>query len=115
MLQSYLENGDGTDSDKDNDPDVYFGGELSAVVGIVMLVVLLRMVQHVVIVPPSVLILQAQTRRPQFWYFIKVSGLEEIMDLSFHAIQNAIHAKIWYTVGTGRIWWNKVNTTLLQK
>lgn len=60
-LQSYLEDGDGTDGDQDDDPDVHFGGQPSAVVGIVVLIVFLRMVQHVVIVPPSVLILHTQT------------------------------------------------------
>lgn len=59
-LQSYLEDGDGTDGDQDDDPDVHFGGQPSAVVGIVVLIVFLRMVQHVVIVPPSVLILHTQ-------------------------------------------------------
>lgn len=60
-IRSYLEDGDGTDSDQDNNPDVHFGGELSAVVGVIVLIVLLGMVQHVVIVPPSVLILRRDT------------------------------------------------------
>ena len=60
-LRSYLEDGDGTDGDQDNDSDVHFGGELSAVVGVVVLVVLLRMVQHVVVVSPGVLILHTHT------------------------------------------------------
>ena len=60
-LQSYLEDGDGADGDQDHHPHVHFGGELSAVVGVVVLVVLLRMVQHVVVVPPGVLILHTHT------------------------------------------------------
>lgn len=59
-MRSYLEDGDGTNGDQDDNPDVHFGSEPSAVVGIVVLVVLLGVVQHVVIVPPHVLILHTQ-------------------------------------------------------
>lgn len=57
----YLEDGDGTDGDQDDDSDVHLGGELSAVVRVVVLVVLLGVVQHVVVVPPGVLVLHIQT------------------------------------------------------
>lgn len=59
----YLEDGYGTDSDQDDNPHVHLGGEPSAVVGIVVLVVLLWMVQHVVIVLPSFFILQKHKMR----------------------------------------------------
>lgn len=65
-LQSYLKDGDGTDGDHDDNPDVHFGGELSTVVGIIVLVVLLGMVQHVVVVAPGVLILRTRTTRHYF-------------------------------------------------
>lgn len=63
MYESHLEYGDGTDGDQDDDSDVNFGREPPAVVGVVVLIVLLRMVQHVVIVPPGVLILHTQKEK----------------------------------------------------
>lgn len=70
MCESHLEYGDGTDGDQDDDPDVHFGREPPAVVGVVVLIVLLRMVQHVVIVPPGVLILHAQKEKIDIYIFL---------------------------------------------
>lgn len=73
MCESHLEYGDGTDRDQDDDSDVHFGREPPAVVGVVVLIVLLRMVQHVVVVPPGVLILHAQKEKNiYFWLSTKV-------------------------------------------
>lgn len=55
--QSYLKDGDGTYGDKDDHSDVYFRSELPAIVGIVVSIVLFRVVEHIVIVPPSIFIL----------------------------------------------------------
>lgn len=78
---SYLEDGDGTDGDQDDNSDIYFGGQPSSVVGIVVLIVLLWMVQHVVVVPSSVLILHIQRQydinsasTPRFPSLLPVGG-----------------------------------------
>lgn len=59
--QTDLEDGDGTDGDQDDHSHVHLGGQTAAVVGIVVLVIFLRMVQHVVVVPSTVLILRTQS------------------------------------------------------
>lgn len=59
-MRVYLEDGDGADGDQDNQADVHRGRELPSVVGVVVPVVQVRMVQHVVIVPPRVLILHTE-------------------------------------------------------
>lgn len=56
-----LEDRDGADGDQDDNPDVDLGGQTAAVVGVIVLVVFLRMIQHVVVVPSTVLVLHSNT------------------------------------------------------
>lgn len=57
-LITYLKNWDCTHSDKNDYPDVHFGSQSSPVVSVIVAVVLLRVIQHVVIVPAWFIILQ---------------------------------------------------------